>query len=111
MISRLCLPSRVFEIDSPCGATIRATDCHMTETNRQNGGIPLLSQVCRETRALVLESGLPDNNSGRWIAPSRDTAILYWTPTDNLDTHDVVGERREFKHFPRQAVAIGIPVE
>ncbi|PYI16966.1 hypothetical protein BO99DRAFT_464418 [Aspergillus violaceofuscus CBS 115571] len=100
MIWRLCLPSRIHELDYPFNRILYSRDrapCEFQDGAWINGFPPLLSAVCRESRAVVLENGhfperfAPDGEEGpgwwastsyvrSWLDPARDRVHLNWTP-------------------------------
>lgn len=101
-IWRFCLPHRVCEMDDPIGWIVYDADewdatlpCYFCSTSVNNGRAPLLTRVCRESRAVAFESGNwaeliypyrgPDAvndgaiERGYWADPLRDSAHLNWT--------------------------------
>lgn len=109
-IWRYCLPNRIYEIDHPWDRMVFDLDdddsspspCRLYQTTHQNGRPPLISRVCRESRAVAHEYGSfntvcdPDrplsaqwisgtDNSGCWLDGTRDSPHLNWTPQYEAD--------------------------
>jgi hypothetical protein len=109
MIWRHCLPYRVYETDYPVDMMVYdlrddscPSPCHLYQTTKQHGRQPLISRVCRESRAIVTESGGYDtdcdperppearwasgtDNTRAWLDTARDTPHLNWTPLYEID--------------------------
>lgn len=112
-IWRCCLPRRVCEIDEPNAQIVfdvdfafdddepAATPCKCFDTTVKNGRPPLISRVCRESRAVALENGNIAQVSGRrprdaewtsgtnrrgyWEDRVRDSAHMNWNARYEFD--------------------------
>lgn len=107
-----CLPHRVCELDQPAPHIVfwvRGKEwgegpwpCDLDHTTKMNGGLPLISRVCRESRSVVLKNGivrkdLLDNQpleakwcSGveadwTWQDRTRDSVHRNWEPGYEAD--------------------------
>lgn len=104
-IWRECLPYRTCEMDIPSGNIVfglRYDDpppCKLSDTTYMNGRPPVISRVCRESRAVAFETGcFPGFSEDRpywvsgtivtwnaWEDSARDSVHLNWTPTYRAD--------------------------
>jgi hypothetical protein len=95
-----CVPHRIAELDVPstelAAMDFNASDvapdkcCRLGQTSRLNSKPPVLTRICRESRALAFETGGFLEDSGLWAADnavprpwldcSRDVVHLNWTP-------------------------------
>lgn len=98
-IWRECLPHRVAELDTPMYSDIYGWQepvvCDLMQTSCMNEHQPLISLVCHESRAIVLEAGgyigenkdfpaecewLSNNMVNEWFDPARDLPHLNYCP-------------------------------
>lgn len=103
-IWRLCIPSRICELDTPDSMLIYDTDdekspvpCKLWQSTVINASPPAVTRVCRESRGIALETGGPPSVDAQhvpiddrwasntvppwihaWEDQSRDSAHLYW---------------------------------
>lgn len=113
-IWRFCLPSRIISIDAAVGFIVFDTSgsglqapCQLYHTTFMNNRPPLLTQICRESRAVAFETGdmamtlvakearqIPPManwasgtmlNYDYWEDPARDSAHLNWSPACDAD--------------------------
>lgn len=94
IIWRYCLPHRVAELDEALNDSGIDFPCGLELTSHMNGNPPLISRVCRESRAVALQSrsllskeGMPEDAKWRTdtqlnipIDQSRDLVHLNWEP-------------------------------
>lgn len=105
-IWRQCVPHRVYELDAPvadllfpdlAGISPARTPCNLGRTTYRNGRPPIISRVCRESRAVAFETGGPLEFSeempldARWVSGTiaidpwldrvRDSVHLNWAPS------------------------------
>jgi hypothetical protein len=112
MIWRLCLPSRVFELDFPhqdgrlvCSLWEAEPPCWQSSSKvtGANRAGPVIARVCREARNLALESGgpqdVPDEHAHpdasafaydmathhTWLDAQRDTVHMNWLPEADIE--------------------------
>ncbi|PYH86433.1 hypothetical protein BO82DRAFT_397606 [Aspergillus uvarum CBS 121591] len=127
MIWRLCLPSRIHELDYPFNLILYSRDwapCEFQDGAWINGFPPLISAVCRESRAVVLENGrFPDGEEGpgwwastsyvrSWLDPVRDRVHLNWTPAYEAEFCNNSDEGSPLEHLAwRAAQLTSIPPE
>ncbi|KAK4952421.1 hypothetical protein LTR10_009227 [Elasticomyces elasticus] len=98
-IWRFCLPNRVHELDRPLAENVYDVDedhpapCHLQRTSLVNGYPPLISRVCRESRAVAHETGrfLPLDQQDR-IVEARDSVHLNWTRAYEVDFYYTEGD-------------------
>lgn len=99
IIWRECLPHRILEMDYPQPNYVFASDdpapCGLGRTTTLNGLTPVITRVCRESRAVALETArqlpsyhvMPDEvqwgsstSTCPWTDFTRDSDHLNWTP-------------------------------
>lgn len=92
IIWRLCLPRRVHELDQPSNG-YALLSCNLFSTTHINGHPPVLTRVCRESRAVAFEAHnrfseeLPPEarwcsraRADGWLDSAQDSVHLNWTP-------------------------------
>lgn len=99
MIWRECLPHRMVEMDYPLPDNVfdknTPPPCQLERTTTLNGLPPVITRVCRESRAVALETATPPSSpldipdeaewgsstaTCPWLDFTRDSEHLNWTP-------------------------------
>ncbi|KAK3630902.1 hypothetical protein LTR56_017175 [Elasticomyces elasticus] len=124
-IWRFCLPNRVHELDRPLAENVYDVDedhpapCHLQRTSLVNGYPPLISRVCRESRAVAHETGrfLPLDQQdqiveGEWYSDTlrhdawrdaaRDSVHLNWTRAYEVDFYYTEGDGSPLEYLAKQ---------
>lgn len=99
-----CLPHRIVEIDLPRDDAVKRDD-QFESSSLRNTQPPIITRVCRESRAVAFETGdvmgedsdphdhgqLPVGfHSDRWFDPARDTVHLHWDGLFDLMSPDTL---------------------
>ena len=84
MIWSYCLPHRVVELDLSPQALLDPVSCGLLWTSTLNGLPPLISRVCRESRAVALQSRPKISETDDPAAPLWKSGSRIWQPIDPL---------------------------